>query len=100
MAHVKNTGNQPRGFYDDGFNHITVMPGQEALINMSEDYYKKLQELLEACDDPKPYELLGGAAAPKPKKGEPQVRQIEDKKTAAAKDKDDDEEEKKPPVRR
>jgi len=84
MAHVKNTGRQPRGFWDDAYNHIVVMPGQEALINMNEGDYKKIQELLENEDDPKPFTLEGGHSAAKPKKGEAQIRQIEDKQTKAA----------------
>ncbi len=61
MATVKNTGVQPRGFWDEGFNHIVVAPGQEAQFNMSENDYKFNQKLLENCEDPKPYEISGGA---------------------------------------
>jgi hypothetical protein len=67
MTTVKNTGVQPRGFWDENFNHVVVPPGQEAQFNMSENDYKKNQEILENCGDPKPYEISGGAGGAKGK---------------------------------
>jgi hypothetical protein len=61
MAKVKNIGRQPRGFYDDKHNQVVVAQGEEAEFNMKEADYKKQQELLEACPDPKPFEISGGA---------------------------------------
>jgi hypothetical protein len=61
MAKVKNIGRQPRGFWDENYNHVTVAYGEEKEFNMSENDYKKLSEILEAEGDPAPYELTGGA---------------------------------------
>ena len=61
MAKVKNIGRQPRGFWDESFNHVIVGHGEEKEFNMSENDYNKLQEILEAEGDPAPYELSGGA---------------------------------------
>jgi hypothetical protein len=60
MAKVKNIGRQPRGFYDEKHNLVVVAQGEEAEFNMKENDYKKQQELLEACGDPKPFEISGG----------------------------------------
>lgn len=65
MAKVKNTGQQPRGFWDEDGSNIVVLPGEEAEFNMSEADYKKNQELLEAEGDPPPFELSGGAGGVK-----------------------------------
>jgi hypothetical protein len=74
MAKIKNTGPQPRGFYDDQGAQVTIKPGEEAEVNLTEADYEKLQELLkkekeanEESDDPnakdKPpsFEIGGGA---------------------------------------
>jgi membrane protein involved in colicin uptake len=66
MAKIKNTGTQPRGFYDDQGNHIVVAPGEEAEFNMTEADYDKCVELA-ASEEPPPYEISGGAGGVKPK---------------------------------
>jgi hypothetical protein len=90
MALVKNNGVQPRGFWDVNFNHVLVPAGSEAQFNMSENDYKKLEEILEAEGDPAPFELSGGPGGV----NKPGIRKIEEKgskQSAAAKDKEDDE---------
>ena len=83
MAKVKNLGRQPRGFWDESFNPVVVGYGEEKEFNMSENDYKKLQELLEAEGDFPPYELSGGAGGitkPAPaKKAEPKDDKAEKK---------------------
>jgi len=59
MAKVKNTGRQPRGFFNDEGVQVTVMPGEEKEFNMSEADYKKCEELAQ-MEDPPLYEITGG----------------------------------------
>jgi len=66
MAHIKNIGRQPMGFFDDAGNNVVVQRGAEADIPMTEPYYAKLEAILANCD-PKPYELTGGAGGKPPK---------------------------------
>jgi hypothetical protein len=74
MAKIKNTGPQPRGFYDDQGAQVTIKPGEEAEVNLTEADYEKLQELLKkekeakeesndpnAKDKPPSFEIGGGA---------------------------------------
>lgn len=65
MAKVKNTGRQPRGFFDDKGNNVVIPPGGEATFPMTDAYYAKLEEILARCD-PKPYELSGGGGGKSP----------------------------------
>lgn len=58
MAKVKNTGNQPRGFYDEDGTHVVVPPGDEAEFNMTEADFKKAKEVAEG-EDPPAYEISG-----------------------------------------
>lgn len=64
MAKVKNTGKQPRGFWDDQGNQVVVAPGDEREFNMTEADYKHLTELIKD-EDPPPYELSGSAGGVK-----------------------------------
>ena len=66
MAHIKNIGKQPMGFFDENGNNVVVQRGAEADIPMTEPYYEKLETILSKCD-PKPYELTGGAGGKPPK---------------------------------
>jgi hypothetical protein len=59
MAKVKNTGNQPRGFFTDDGGQVTVAPGEEKEFNMTEADYKKCEEIAQH-DDPPLYEISGG----------------------------------------
>jgi hypothetical protein len=61
MAKIKNIGRQPRGFYNENHNLVVVAQGEEAELNMKDNDYKKIQQLLENCPDPKPFEISGGA---------------------------------------
>lgn len=58
MAKIRNTGRQPRGFFDEEGGHVVVAPGEEKEFNMTEEDFKKLQELAES-EDPAPYEISG-----------------------------------------
>jgi hypothetical protein len=58
MAKIKNTGHQPRGFFDEEGNHVIVQPGEEAEFNMTEADFKKMQEVAQS-EDPPPYEISG-----------------------------------------
>jgi hypothetical protein len=66
MAHIRNIGKQPMGFFDETGNSHVVQRGAEADIPMTEPYYAKLEAILSKCD-PKPYELTGGAGGKPPK---------------------------------
>jgi len=59
MAKVKNTGRQPRGFFNDEGVQVTVMPGEEKEFNMSEADYKKVEEMAQ-MEDPPMFEISGG----------------------------------------
>jgi hypothetical protein len=84
MAKVKNLGRQPRGFFDESYNHVIVAHGEEREFNMTENDYKKHQEILEAEGDMPPYELTGGAGG---------VTKPAPAKTSAKEPKDDHEDE-------
>lgn len=64
MAKIKNTGKQPRGFFDEHGVQHTVPPGGEIEINMSEADYEKCEEVAKS-EDPAPYEISGGAGGAK-----------------------------------
>jgi len=68
MAKIKNTGNQPRGFHTADGGHVTVPPGSEADVNMTEADFKHLKKLIEDHDDPKPFEISGSHEAEAKKK--------------------------------
>jgi len=73
MAKIKNTGNAPRGFIDDQGAQVTVPPGGEAEVNLTEADYDNLVELLKKeketqendpnapKDKPPSFEISGGA---------------------------------------
>ena len=63
MAKIKNTGHQPRGFIGADGSQVTIPPGGEAEVNMTEADHKYLSKLMEDHDDPKPFEISGGHAA-------------------------------------
>jgi hypothetical protein len=58
MAKVKNTSNQPRGFFTEEGGHVTVPPGGEAEFNMTEADFKHAEELAQ-MEDPPLYEISG-----------------------------------------
>jgi len=58
MAKVKNTGNQPRGFFTEEGDQVVVKPGEEAEFNMTEADFKKCKELAD-MEDPPLYEISG-----------------------------------------
>ena len=58
MAKIKNTGNQPRGFFNDEGVQVTLQPGEEKEFNMTEADFNKIKELAES-EDPAPFEIGG-----------------------------------------
>jgi hypothetical protein len=68
MAKIKNTGHQPRGFIQADGSHVTVAPGEEADVHLTEADHKHLTKMVEGHADPKPFEMSGGPEA-EPKKG-------------------------------
>jgi hypothetical protein len=72
MAKIKNTGHQPRGFIQADGSNVTIPPGGEAEVDMTEADFKNLQKIMEGHDDPKPFEISGSheAKAEKKKKEE------------------------------
>ena len=83
MAKIKNTGTQPRGFYDADGTHVVVQPGEEVEVNMTEADYDKCVELA-ASEEPPPYEISGGAEA-KPKTAKQKEAEAKAKAEADAK---------------
>jgi len=72
MAKIKNTGNQPRGFFTEEGTHVVVQPGEEGEFNMTENDFNKLKEVLDAVDPP-PYELSGSPGGVKMKTAKEQA---------------------------
>ena len=84
MAKVKNTGRQPRGFFNDEGVQVTVQPGDEAEFNMTEADYKKCEEVA-ASEDPPLYEISGGHGGVKKLTAKEQKEADEKKHAADAK---------------
>jgi hypothetical protein len=76
MAKIKNTGHQPRGFIQADGSHVTVAPGEEAEVNLTEADHKHLTKMIEGHDEPKPFEISGGHEA-EPKKGGKKEGEVE-----------------------
>jgi len=101
MAKIKNTGKQPRGFFNDEGVQVTLQPGEEKEFNMTEADFNKIKELAES-EDPPPCEISGSfggvkrltakeQAAADAKKAEEEARKAAaDAKKASADDDDDD----------
>jgi hypothetical protein len=77
MAKIKNTGHQPRGFIGAGGEQVTIPPGGEAEVNMTEADFKNLQKIIEGHDDPKPFEISGSHEATEAKKEKKKEGEVE-----------------------
>ena len=84
MAKIKNTGNQPRGFFTDDGNQVVVQPGEEKEFNMTEADFAKVKELAE-YDDPPAFQISGSAGGVKKLTAKEQKEADEKKREADAK---------------
>jgi hypothetical protein len=82
MAKIKNTSNQPRGFFTDEGAQVTVQPGEEKEFNMTEADYKKIEELVASEERPS-FEISGGHGGTKKLTAKEQ-KEADDKKAADA----------------
>lgn len=85
MAKVKNTGNQPRGFFTEEGEQIVVGVGEEREFNMTEADFAKCKEVA-ASEDPSPYEISGSPGGVKKLNAKEQKEADEKKAQEAAKE--------------
>ena len=85
MAKVKNISKGPRGFYDDGLNHIILQPGEEKEFNMTENDYNKLKEIIEMEGEEPTIELSGSFGGVKKKTPKEEKEEAAKKAEADAK---------------
>ena len=84
MAKIKNTGNQPRGFFADDGTHVVIQPGEEAEFNMTEADFNKVKEIAET-EDPPLYEVSGSFGGVKMKTAKEKEAEAAKKAEEAAK---------------
>jgi hypothetical protein len=82
MAKVKNTGNQPRGFFTEEGGQVVVAVGEEKEFNMTEADFNKCKEVA-ASEEPAPYEISGSPGGVK-KLNAKEQREADEKKAAEA----------------